>query len=379
MSKEIQEYKNLEELLDRIKTVNLIERIFSWSSIKKLSYDAYDEFKSIDKITELAVKDAISRLEMDKAKLNEQITQLHNKDKENIKAIAEHNSIKQKEQQDYQKNITEINTLRNQMDQDRQKIQRDREEEIANNLKKMKETWKTHETDVEDYLKKICKKQGINYFDKEKVPIKGKPDNTIEIADQYIIFDAKSPASDDLRNFPQYIKTQAETLKKYIKEENVKKDIYLVVPDNTIDCIKEHTYNLADYDVYVITKSSLEPIILSLRKIEDYEFADKLSPEDRDAISRIIGKFAHTTKRRMQVDSFFFDEYLNILTNCNSLPDEIKEQAVKCEMSDKLNPPLEKRVKQISEKELREDFVNKKQVAKAKKIQTDVNLLIEEK
>jgi hypothetical protein len=81
----------------------------------------------------------------------------------------------------------------------------------------------------------------------------------------------------------------------------------------------------------------------------------------------------------MQVDSFFFDEYLNILTNCNSLPEEIKVQAIKSESADKLNPPMEKRAKQIPEKELKEDFIVKKQIAKAKKINTDVKLSIEEK
>ncbi|MEZ4997303.1 MAG: hypothetical protein R2758_07535 [Bacteroidales bacterium] len=39
-----------------------------------------------------------------------------------------------------------------------------------------------------------------------------KPDNTIEISGEYIIFDAKSPANDDLSNFPTYIKNQADNL-----------------------------------------------------------------------------------------------------------------------------------------------------------------------
>ncbi len=61
---------------------------------------------------------------------------------------------------------------------------------------------------------------------------------------------------------------------------------------------------MADYNVYIITKDSLEPIIIALKKIEEYEFADKLSPEERDNICRVIGKFAHTTKRKIQIDQF---------------------------------------------------------------------------
>ena len=48
--------------------------------------------------------------------------------------------------------------------------------------------------------------------------------------DQLIVFDAKSPANDDLSNFPKYIKTQTENLKKYAKHDNVKKDLFLVIP-----------------------------------------------------------------------------------------------------------------------------------------------------
>ena len=78
------------------------------------------------------------------------------------------------------------------------------------------------------------------------------------------------------------------------------KDLFLVIPSNTLSVVNQYTYNIGDYNVYIITKDSLEPIILSLKKIEEYEFADKLSPEERDNICRIIGKFAHTTKEEFK-------------------------------------------------------------------------------
>ena len=53
--------------------------------------------------------------------------------------------------------------------------------------------------------------------------------------------------------------------------------------------------------VFIVTKDSLEPIILSLKKIEDYEFADKLSPEERDNICRVTdGTFSHA--KQIQID-----------------------------------------------------------------------------
>jgi hypothetical protein len=180
------------------------------------------------------------------------------------------------------------------------------------------------------------------------VPFKGKPDNTINIAGEYVIFDAKSPASDDLVNFPKYLKIQTDSVNKYIKQENVKSDIFLVVPSNTVDVISQFSYRMGDYNVYIVTIDALEPIILSLKKIEDYEFVDQLTPDERENICRIIGKFAHTAKRKIMIDYFFSFQFLDIISKCNlSLPEDIYKSVLDFEKAEKLNPPQEKRAKQI--------------------------------
>ena len=70
-----------------------------------------------------------------------------------------------------------------------------------------------------------------------------------------------SPIDDDLNNFPKYLKAQVESVKKYIREEGVKKDIYLVIPSNTAGVVKDNHVNMGDYNVYTVTVDSLEPII----------------------------------------------------------------------------------------------------------------------
>ncbi len=109
----------------------------------------------------------------------------------------------------------------------------------------------------------------------------------------------------------------------------------------------------------VVTKDQMscglddEAVILSLKKIEEYDLAEKLSPEDRDSICRIIGKFAHTAKRRIQVDQFFQEEFIEIvLKSQKDLPDDLQKQVIEFEKSEKLNPPTEKRAKLISIDEL---------------------------
>ena len=156
-----------------------------------------------------------------------------------------------------------------------------------------------------------------------------------------------------MSNFPKYIKLQTENLKKYAKHDDVKNELFLVIPSDTLHVINQFTYNIGDYNVYVITKDALEPIILSLKKIEDYEFADKLSPEERDNVCRVIGKFAHTTKRRIQIDQFFATEFLDTLQKARTqLPEEILNTVIEFENAEKLNPPMEKRNKKILTKDL---------------------------
>ena len=126
---------------------------------------------------------------------------------------------------------------------------------------------------------------------------------------------------------------------------------------------------MADYTVYVVTLDALEPIILSLKKLEEYEFVEQLSPEERDNICRVIGKFAHVTKRRIQIDQFFERQFLEVLSKCEAdLPRDILEKVVDYERSEKLNPPQEKRAKLISSSELEADSKKIRKEAEAKAI-----------
>ena len=265
------------------------------------------------------------------------------------------------------KSIESTNTLQESLTKEKERLNDDRVKETEIRLEKMKWTWGEHEKEVENHLQLICRNHVIKYISQEDFPHpRNKPDNTIEIMDQLIVFDAKSPANDDLSNFPKYIKLQTESLKKYAKHDDVKKELFLVIPSNTLQVINKFTYNISDYNVYIVTKDALEPIILSLKKIEEYEFADKLSPEERDNVCRIIGKFAHTTKRRIQIDQFFAEEFLDTLNKAGTqLPRDILESVIQFENAEKLNPPMEKRKKQILTKDLK---------AKSEEIKKEIEL-----
>tara|TARA_B110000914_G_C15458088_1_gene444421 strand:+ start:9 stop:1217 length:1209 start_codon:yes stop_codon:yes gene_type:complete len=296
------------------------------------------------------------QIKIEKARLEERL-EIIERERNTLKSeTISFQKAEEGRQKEANKNFATAVTLQLSLEKEKERLNDERVKEKEELLNKMKLKWSDHEKEVQNHLQLICRNNVIKYISQEDFPHpRNKPDNSIEIMEQLIVFDAKSPANDDLTNFPKYIKLQTESLKKYAKHEDVKNDLFLVIPSNTLDVINQFHYNIGDYNVYIITKDALEPIILSLKKIEDYEFADKLSPEDRDNVCRIIGKFAHTTKRRIQIDEFFAREFLDTLTKAGTqLPREILENVIKFENAEKLNPPMEKRNKQILTKDLKD-------------------------
>ena len=380
-------FEKLQSFFDKIKTVNFWQRIFGWRQIRDLSFVVFEEFKKlIDSFESVQKEKDQLNSSKESFKINNQhleekaeeqgreITSLKMKIDQLINEksqLSQENVVYKKtddnRRTDYEKKVAtledEIKHYRNQQEKEQEESH---QKEIAR-LESMKETWTKHQEKVKNAIKLICERRTIDYID--KVPFKGAPDNTIKICDEFVIFDAKSPLSDDLSNFPTYIKAQAESVKKYIKEENVRKDIFLVIPSNTVDVIEEFSYPMGDYTVYVITLDVLEPLILNLKKIESYEFVNELTPEERDNICAIIGKFAHMTKRRIQVDQFFAMEFLSVLTKCGAvLPEDILKKVIEFEKAEKLNPPQDRRAKQITDAELKTKAAKIKKEAEAKGI-----------
>jgi hypothetical protein len=364
----------LRRFFDTFKTLNFWQRIFSWRTIVSQSYEAYEELiqciedsrKLQGELDELRrERDALSQ---QKNAFKEQMVdlrdnlikadarmqylelQLQRIEKENVDLQRKVDLTEQKDEQRRRENdrsMQHLLNLKEQVQKEMADVQTQKLREVEEKNRLMKETWRRHEDTVQSTIKAICERHAITYV--EEVPFKGKPDNVIRICDELIVFDAKSPASDDLGNFNAYIRSQAEAASKYATHEGVRKDIYLVVPSNTVDVLKKISFNHGNFNVYVITLDALEPVILSLKKLEEYEFAEQLSPEDRQSICRIIGSLIYTSKRRIQVDQFFNGELLELLLQAQrNIPETMQEDIARHEKAMKLNPSVDRRSKEIS-------------------------------
>ena len=374
---------SVRKFLNNIRSIGFWNRLFAWRSIKDQLVDATADLERL--LTNSAnMEERIARADASLKAEQEAGNRLANKNdllsQKNDQLTAELASTRnilvqlQTDEEGRRKGqVEQLATLK----QIQEKIQEDREQEInarhsaeIAKFEKMKQTWIDHQESVKQSMKTLCNKHTIEYID--KVPFKGEPDNTIAICGEFIVFDAKSPRGDDLTNFPIYLKEQSEKARKYANEENVKKWIFFVVPTNTLEALKTSIFHLADYQVFVVTIDALEPIILSLKKVEEYEFADQLNPEDRESICRVLGKFAHLSKRRIQIDTYFINQFMELAYKCeNDLPPDILERAIEFEKAEKLNPPQEKRAKTISLGELEKSITKVRNDAGNKGISVD--------
>lgn len=214
----------LNQFFEQVKALTFWKRIFGWSQFRNLSYDAYQEFKSLlsqashvaQEINQLKsdnlvlkndnghLKNKQNDLEKELAIVNDRAASLS---KENITLVRENTIFKQTENDrttKYEGHVEALDLIRNQIQDDRKKEVDQQQEKEIKRIKSQKETWAKHQESVKEVIKIICQKHTIEYV--EKVPFKGNPDNTIKICDEFVIFDAKSPGSDDLSNFSLYLR-----------------------------------------------------------------------------------------------------------------------------------------------------------------------------
>ncbi len=357
----------LKQFLQELNVLSFWGRIFGWSRIKRSVMDALIEWQegvdAIDRLRKQTEDDRrVIGQSQDKLQAAEQrITDVQrDKDAQAIELnflrkqvndlgaeIATLRATDKVREEDKQKAMSTLSQIEHRIEAERKAEIEERQQAELSRMEGMEETWTRHQTDTKNKIRLLCEKHTIQYVD--KVPFRGEPDNTVLLCDEYVVFDAKSPASDKLANFPAYLRLQAEAASKYADKENVRPDIFFVVPSNTLEQLTHTVFEYAKHRVYIISSDALEPIMLSLKKIEEYEFAEQLSPEDRANICRAIGRFLHLIKRRLQVDNFFSKEALALAGDCESLlPAEIIEEMMRIERALVMNPPQERGGKEIN-------------------------------
>ena len=328
IKKDVDHYQQLKEDLSEIK--------INWKSEEKINTQLKNDIKILQNKVDLLSPLEIKNIELAN-ELNEMKAQKNAKDTEHRTKMARLEQWENNQNERYQIHKEE------------------KERKLNEKIEKLKRTWQDHEDNVNKEIKLICQDEAISFI--EEWHHEKKPDNVIKICNEYIVFDAKSPRNEELNNFPTYIKSQVSNLSKYANHKDVKKHLFLVVPNNTIEVLqKQLTYNDSNYCVHIISPQSLRITMWSLKQIELYEFAEKLSPEDRENLARVYAGSQNYIKRIVQINNDVNEMGLDLIAqNMQLISKEslkgIQDNALEMEQMDIINVSKQNRGKTIDAKE----------------------------
>ena len=367
----------IKQIIQEINSIGFWKIIFRWSSIKNWLVNI---FLDLQKVTETAeqehldleranrdlvqlrtakesIESRVNDLQQDKAVQTAELTSLRNQLRQLESENSQLKSTDEKRYIDHQKSLETLTVFQNGILAEKEMIKNEQQSKVVARLENQKQTWQRHQQDVENKMRLLCEKHTIEYVD--TVPFKGDPDNTVMISNLFQVFDSKSPRGEDLSNFTTYLNKEAQNAKKYAEKKDVRSDIFFVVPSNTLEILTQTVYVFEKHCVYVIPAEALEPVLISLKKIEDYEFIGQFTPEDRENICRIIGRLVHNIKRRVQIDISLGKETMSLASDCEKLlPEEIVKEVLLIERAIKVNPTRELKGKEIPLEELKEDLLN---------------------
>ncbi|MDR3102515.1 MAG: hypothetical protein LBU24_04770 [Methanocalculaceae archaeon] len=205
------------------------------------------------------------------------------------------------------------------------------------------EIFADHPNRVGAILEKVC--ADLNLDLKTETTYKGRshPNFAVLVNSSYVFFNTAVPASlDAAAFFEEHVAEMATELFEAAKEDGVRSEAYLVVPNAIAAKLTELVYVSYRCTVFVVTPEALEAIVRTLKRIEEYEFTRQITPFELDQICRFIGKLSHMTKRKIVLDTYFSNEMLEILQMVENLPTDVAADAAVYEREVRMNPPAER-------------------------------------
>ena len=220
--------------------------------------------------------------------------------------IAKFEAEDDRRQKKHEEMITHQEAARKTLEDEKLRVRREDEERKARELAERDRTWNDHEQNVIALLGDLCKKPqfGFETYDNTNLPEgfhgKLKPDFMIGFLNQYVVFDAKVSRSQDLQN---YVKDAVKkTAAKVKSNEEIYRTIFLVVPTVAVSTLTQTAFYEEGFTFYIVSPEALEPILASLKKIEQYEFAQEMDPQERENIVELLADFDFHISTRNAVD-----------------------------------------------------------------------------
>src|SRR3989344_3967156 len=244
--------------------------------------------------------------------------------------LAKYEEAEERRRREHDEKLQRLDRAEKSFEEEKVRVRREDDERQKKMLEERDRLWNEHEQKVILQLLELCKKPETSFagFDNAHLPEEFdgsvKPDFLIAFLGQYVIFDAKASRSE---NFQNYISTNVKkTAEKYKGNAHLYPTIFFVVPTDAIADLSRRTFTESGFTFYIGSPESLEPILASLKKITTYEFAEKLDPEEREKIIRLVASLDYHISERNAFDVLMAQRGSAVLYDAKKMYPEISEE-----------------------------------------------------
>lgn len=249
-----------------------------------------------------------------------------------------------------QKQITEYETKETQADEARRTenvnlencrkaFLEERQRVIAEDIERCKEQeanrdrlWNMHETESILKMKEICQKPNllVPSYDNNNLPddfdTQLKPDFMVRLLDQYMVFDPKLSKPENLQTYlASQSKKTAEKFRKSPSFERIYKSVFFIVPSLALQYLRQFSFYEQGFMFYVIPTESFEPVLTTLKRLEDYELADKYDPQERENIVNLIAAFEQHIRQQNATNILGTLRGIRVLGEKQLIPEEVAD------------------------------------------------------
>ncbi len=226
------------------------------------------------------------------------------------KNLTKYESEKSSREKEFLEKIEKLEHAREKFHAEQERIQREDENEQKRILADRDRIWAEHENAVISQLKIICQKPEIDFrfFDNNHLPehFYGhfKPDFLVDFLGTFLSFDAKVSRSENLESYlKNQFKLTAEKLKKF--GEGISKNVFFVVPYESISSLKKRSEMVEGYSFFVISPEAIEPILTAYKMVSKLQNAEKLIASDSEKVVEVLANFEHFIKNQNATNILF--------------------------------------------------------------------------
>ncbi len=269
---------------------------------------------------------------------------------ETKEALTRHEAEETRKQKEFEERIQKLASAEKALEDERQRIRREDQEEQIQILEEQTRIWNDHEQVVIARLREVCQRSSMGFpvYDNTCLPAlftKFKPDAVIPFLGQYVVFDAKKSKS--IRTYiPEQVKS---TARKYKDIPEIYPTVFFIVPADELKELKTLSFIEEGFSFYVISPESIEPILASLRKITEYETIADFDPQDRELIVNLIANYDRHISLQNAANILFTKESIELMNSKEGLHGEIQKEIINRKEGMRTKKLNESELKKISE------------------------------